>query len=149
MPKKSKKFEELQKQVEEYKNKYLRALADYQNLQKRIEEEKKHIVFETLSKVLRDFLEVFDDIEKAEAFVKDEGLRMIKEKFRKIFLKWNVEELKLEGEEFNPEVAEVVDTVEGEKEGIIKKVYVKGYKLGDKVLRHAKVQVSKKLKVNF
>ena len=141
--KKKEEVEELRKQVEEYKQKYLRALADYRNLLNRLEEEKKAAVFETLSSILRDFLEVFDDIEKAEGFVKDEGLRMIKEKFRKVFLKWNVQELKLEGERFNPELAEVIDTIEGEREGIVKKVYQKGYKLGDKVLRHAKVQVSK------
>ena len=141
-----KKVEELEKEVREMKEKYLRALADYQNLLKRFEEERKAIAFEASSKVIRDFLEVLDDMEKAEGFVKDKGLSLIKEKFKRLLGKWGVEEIEVEGRNFDPEVAEVIDTVEGEKENKVVKVFQKGYKRDGKVLRVAKVQVSKKVK---
>ena len=142
----AKRVEELEKEIEQLKEKYLRALADYQNLLRRFEEEKSAIAFEASSQVIRDFLEVLDDMEKAEEFVKDKGLSLVKEKFKKLLEKWGVEEIEVEGRSFDPEVAEVVDTVEGEEENKVVKVFQKGYKRDGKVIRVAKVQVSKKVK---
>ncbi len=142
----SKKVEELESQVKELKEKYLRALADYQNLLRRLEEEKKTVAFEASSQVIRDFLEILDDMEKAEEFVRDKGLVLVKEKFRKMLEKWGVKEIEVEGKIFDPEVAEVIDTVEGEEENKVVKVFQKGYKRDGKVMRVAKVQVSKKVK---
>ena len=138
-------IQKLKQELEEVKKRYLRALADYQNLQKRVEKEKELIAFEATAKVIKDFLEIFDDLEKAEIFVKDKGLSLIKDKFKKLFKKWGVEEIKIKGEKFDPQLAEVVDTIEGEDNKVVK-VFQKGYKLNGRVLRVAKVQVSKKVK---
>ncbi len=137
-------IKELEAEVKGLKEKYLRALADYQNLSRRLESDRKRFEKEVVARVIEEFLEILDDIDKAEVFVKDKGLALVKDKFKKILKKFNVEEIDIKGKVFDPYLAEVVDTVEGEKENVVTEVFLKGYKIGDKVLRPAKVQVSKR-----
>ncbi len=137
-------IKELEAEVKGLKEKYLRALADYQNLSRRLESDRKRFEEEVVARVIEEFLEILDDIDKAEVFVKDKGLALVKDKFKKILKKFNVEEIDIKGKAFDPYLAEVVDTVEGEKENVVTEVFLKGYKIGDKVLRPAKVQVSKR-----
>lgn len=133
----SKKFEELN-------NKYLRALADYQNLEKQTADWKEDFVRYANSGLIQKLLEVLDDLEKAEEHINDDGLKLIISKFRNILNDEGIEELKLNGSEFNPAEAEVVSTEPGEKSNIVTKTLQKGYKLKDKVIRPAKVIVSAK-----
>jgi molecular chaperone GrpE len=140
----TKQLEEVKKTFEDYKNKYLRALADYQNLEKRVNEEKLKWISKIKGEIFLKFLPILDNLEKAEVFVKDSGLRLIKENFWQLLKSEGVEELKVLGKEFDPQFSEAVEVVNGEKDNMIIEVLKKGYRLNDKVLRPAQVKVSKK-----
>ncbi len=132
------------KEIEEYKNKYLRALADYQNLEKRIidqrDEQRKNIIQELVVKLLP----LLDHMEKAEIFSKDEGLVLAKSQFTKVIKDFGIKEIDVLGKEFNPHQAEVIDIVKGEKDNLVTEVLRKGYCYEDRILRVAQVKVSKK-----
>jgi molecular chaperone GrpE len=136
--------ENCQKEVEEYKSKYLRALADYQNFERRARSEREEVVKESQGRVLLQLLPFLDHLEKAEIFVKDSGLKMIKDQFAQTLKNLGVEEMSLEGQEYDPMVAEAIEVIEGEKDGVIVEVVQKGYSYKGKVLRIAQVKVSKK-----
>jgi molecular chaperone GrpE len=137
-------IEEQKKQIEEYKTKYLRALADYQNLEKRINLEKQELIKMANKNLLLKILPIVDDLEKAEIFVKDDGLKLVKDNFLKFLKNEGVEEIEVLGKEFDPQLAEAVEVVKGEKDNIVVEVLRKGYRLGDKILRVAQVKVAKK-----
>lgn len=125
--------------------KYLRALADYQNLQKQTDLWREEFVQYASSNIIRKLLEILDDLEKAQEHIADEGLKLIVEKLQNILREEGVLELELVGKEYNPAEAEVISTEPGgEKENIISKVLQKGYRLKDKIIRSAKVIVTTK-----
>ena len=133
-------------EAEEYKNKYLRALADYQNLEKRSFNEKrdaeKHITY----RIIERFISVMDDIERAQAFHDDEGLSMVAKQFQSALTDLGVTELNVAGKPFDPYTAEAIEIVDGEKDNMIIDVIRKGYQLGESILRPAQVRVSKAVK---
>lgn len=135
--------EQLKKQLEDYKNRYLRSLADYQNLEKRVLEEKKEFQKTANKNLLLKMITVLDDIDKAEIFVKDNGLVMIKNRFYQILQEEGVKEIEVLGKKFNPHLAEAIEVVEGEKDNVVVEVIRKGYYYFDKILRPAQVKVSK------
>ncbi|MGB9883399.1 MAG: nucleotide exchange factor GrpE [Microgenomates group bacterium] len=140
-----KQLEELKKNAEEFKNKYLRALADYQNLEKRVNEEKKEIISLANKNLILKLLPFLDTLDKAEIFVKDQGLKMAKEQIWQVLKEYGLKELNVLDKPFDPNIAEAVDIVTGEKDNWVVEVLRKGYKLADKILRVAQVKVSKKL----
>lgn len=139
-----KESDETKKQIEEFKHKYLRALADYQNFEKRVQDEKEEVVKNANAHLILKLLPFLDSLDKAEAFVKDEGLKLVKNQFQKSLQEIELEEIQVFGKEFDPYTAEVVDIVEGGKENIVVEVLRKGYQFNGKVLRVAQVKVTKK-----
>lgn len=137
-------IEKLKKEVEEYKNKYLRALADYQNFENRIEQQKEEIKKTGEKQLILKLLPFLDNLDKAEIFIKDQGLKQIKDNFYQILKSDQLKELDVLNKEFDPMTAEAVEMIPGEKENIVVEVVRKGYKFGDKILRVAQVKVSKK-----
>jgi molecular chaperone GrpE len=135
----------LKDQVEEFKNKYLRAIADYQNLEKRVGEERFELMKMANKNLLIKILPFLDNLEKAEVFVKDEGLKISKDHFVQILKDAGLEEIEMMGKDFDPISAEAVQLVPGKEEGKIVEVLQKGYKFEDKIIRVAQVKVSKKL----
>lgn len=129
---------------EDYKEKYLRALADYQNLEKQTQNWKESYSVYAALGVIQKLLEVLDDLEKAQDHLKDEGLQLVINKLKSVLTSEDVEELDLEGKEFNPSEAEVIGTEPGEKDNTIIKMSQKGYKIKNKIIRPAKVIVSVK-----
>ncbi len=136
------KHDENDQKLQELNDKYLRALADYQNLQKQTDSWKEEFVQYANSNLIIKLLAVLDDLEKAQDHIKDEGLGLIVGKLKNVLREEGVEELDLEGKEYNPAEAEVVSTEPSENNNIITKVLQKGYKLKDKIIRPAKVVVS-------
>jgi molecular chaperone GrpE len=134
----------LKKQIEEYKNKYLRALADYQNFEKRVYEDKEEIRVNANRTLIIKLLSFLDSLDKAELFIKDANLKLVKDNFYKLLHGEGLEEIKVYGKEFDPYQAEVVDLIDGEKANIVVEVLRKGYSLNGKVIRVAQVKVSKK-----
>lgn len=136
---------ELKKQADEFKNKYLRAIADYQNLEKRVGEERFELMKMANKNLLIKILPFLDNLEKAELFVKDEGLKISKDHFMQILKEAGLEEIELLGKDFDPVYAEAIDIVEGKEDNKVVEVLQKGYMFGDKIIRVAQVKVSKKL----
>lgn len=128
----------------DWQNKYLRAVADYQNLERRIESAIGDAQESAKRELLLKFLTAFDDIEKAEIFVKDKGLQMVKKQFNDIFTQAGVEEINVLDKEFDPRVAEAVEVVDGKTDNKVIEVLRKGYKMGNTVIRPATVRVSRK-----
>lgn len=137
-------LEEAKKSIEDYKNKYLRALADYQNFEKRVNEEKAKWINKIKGEIFMKFLPIVDNLEKAEVFIKDSGLKLIKENFNQLLKSEGIKEIEVLGKEFDPQFSEAVEVVKGEKDNVIVEVLKKGYRLNDKVLRPAQVKVSKR-----
>jgi len=131
-------------ETEDFKNKYLRALADYQNLEKRVNEEKQLIINQANYGLILRLLPFLDDLGKAQIFIENKDLGLIKEKFYKILKEIGLEEIEILGQEFDPSYAEAVDIVAGEKNNQVVEVLLRGYKLNGKILRIAKVKVSRK-----
>ena len=135
----------LKKQLEECNEKYLRALADYQNFEKRVRDEKIELISSANKQFIMKLLPFLDNLNKAEVFFKDSGLNMIKNDFLEVLKSEGVEEIDIAGKEFDPHIAEAVDISEGEKDNIVLEVLRQGYTLHGKVLRVAQVKVSKKV----
>lgn len=136
--------DDIKKEIEIWKNKYLRALADYQNLDRRNQEETARFRREANKKLLIQFLEVLDDLEKAALFVSDDGLKLIKDKFTKLLERAGVRELDVLNKPFDPETGECIDVVPGADDNIVVEVTRKGYTLYDEVLRVAQIKAGKK-----
>jgi len=128
----------------DYRAKYLRALADYQNYQRRMEEEMNRVSFRAKKELILKFLPFLDGLEKAESFVKDEGLKMVKKEFEKVLKAEGLEEIEILGKEFTPHLAEAVAVAQGDKDGRVVKVLRKGYLWQGEVIRPAQVEVSRK-----
>lgn len=126
-----------------WKNKYLRALADYENLEKRTENQTTDIYKRANKKILLKLIDILDVINQAEVFVKDPGLKLVKDEFEKLLAGEGVKRMELEGKEYDPYVAEVIEMVAGDKPNTVSEVVKNGYTLHDEVLRHAQVKVSK------
>lgn len=135
----------LKGQVEEFKNKYLRALADYQNLEKKVDEERFELIKMANKNLLIKILPFLDNLEKAEVFTKDQGLKISKDHFLQILKEAGLEEINLLGKDYDPNLAEAIDIVPGKEDNKVVEVLRKGYKLSEKVVRIAQVKVSKKI----
>lgn len=149
-PKESKVAQDAEEKTEqkeetcEWKEKYLRALADYQNLDKRIHQElivcRKRVTKDLLVK----FLDILDDIEQGAVFIKDKGLQLVKDKFIKLLTSEGVSEIDMIGKTYDPYTAECVEVIKGEKDSVVVDVLRKGYMLNREVIRPARVKVEKK-----
>ena len=93
---------ELKQQVDEFKNKYLRAIADYQNLEKRVGDERFELMRMANKNLLIEILPFLDNLEKAELFVKDEGLKISKDHFMQILKEAGLQEIEMLNKNFDP-----------------------------------------------
>ena len=130
-------------------DRYLRLMADYDNYRKRSQKEKDNLYGEIRANAVKEFLPVFDNLERAlaaettdEAYRK--GVEMIMAQFNKTLEKLGVTEIKSLGEKFDPQFHNAVMHVEDEEKGEneIVEVFQKGFMLGDKVIRFAMVKVA-------
>ena len=129
-----------QDKIADLENKWKRALADYANLEKRVEKEKEDFVKFFNAVLLVKLLGILDDLEKCQRHSKDQGLALICDRFAKIIKEEGLEEIQALNNDFDPNLMEAVETVEGPK-GKVAEVVLKGYKLNGKILRPAKVKV--------
>ena len=128
---------------------FKRILAEFENFKKRSKKERESLYNSILSDVVESILPILDNLENAEkAETKDEnykqGIELVLKQFNDVLKAKGIEEIEAEGETFDPELHEAVrsvqDETKGEKE--IVEVYRKGYKIGNKVIRHAMVSVA-------
>lgn len=134
----------IEEEKEEYKKNYLRALADYHNLEKRVKAEREETIKNATKDFVNKLLPILDNIEKAEVFVRDKGLEIVKRQLLEILESEGLKEIEVLGKEFDPHVAEAIEVVESNEDDIVLEVFRKGYSLNGKVLRHAQVRVGRK-----
>lgn len=140
---------EFEKKYNDVNEKYMRTLAEYDNYRKRTIKEKESIYPEAKAVVVEKFLPVMDNFERAldSAENKDafyEGIVMLKKQMDDVLTALGVEEIKAVGEVFNPELHNAVMHIDDEAAGenIIVEEFQKGYKIGDRVVRHSMVKVA-------
>ena len=144
-----KRIEELEKQLGDEKDKYLRVAAEYDNFRKRSVNDRLNAVADAQAKVITEILSVIDNFERAmDAECSDEnykkGVEMLFKQYTGILDKLGVTEIAALGEPFDPNIHHAVNQVEDENfgENTVCQVFQKGYKLGDKVIRCAMVVVA-------
>lgn len=126
-------------------NKYLRALADYQNLLKQTAKDREDFIKYALADFLQDILPVYDHLKLSMSGLSAEeaenpwavGVKHVLKQFKDVLEARGVEEIKTVGEKFDHDLMEALDG-QGEK---VKQEIMPGYKLNGKVIRHAKVIV--------
>ena len=129
---------------------YLRLAAEYENYRRRTTEEKTNIYADATAKAIKEILPIGDSIEMALKSVDNapeeykKGLELICNQLKTSLEKLNVETFGEVGEEFNPELHNAVMKIEDDSlgENTIAQVFQTGYKTGDKIIRHAMVQVA-------
>lgn len=154
----NKKIEELENQNAELKDKYMRAMAETENIRKRAAKEKIDIIKRANKDLLLSLLNFMDNFERAIKAGENnpdiqnseyyKGIELIHKQFIDFIHDNGVEEIECLGGEFDPNMHEALTMVEipdCENEKIVE-VYAKGYKLNDELLRTAKVIVGKPIK---
>ena len=142
--------EKLEKEIADTKESYMRILAEYDNFRKRTQKEKEAAYNDSKASTLTLLLPVIDNFDRAidnktddiEAYRK--GIEMTYNQLKDILNKADVVAFGEIGEEFNPEIHNAVMTIENPDlpENSIAAVFEKGYKMGDRVLRFASVQIT-------
>lgn len=143
-------LEATKKEVEQYKDKYLRAVAEFDNYRKRTLKEKAELLLNGSEKTVCAFLPILDDFERAIADKTEdvnaikEGMQIIFNKFNKTLESLGVKKIETEGKDFDVDFHEAVAMVPGmgdDKKGKVIDCVQTGFQLNDKVIRHAKVAV--------
>ena len=145
-------LEKAQEQIDELKDKYLRSVAEFDNYRKRTLKEKAELILNGSEKAVGAVLPILDDMERAIAngektndpLVLREGISLIYAKFQKVLESLGVKEIETADADFDTDVHEAIAMVPGmgdDKKGKVLDCVQKGYKLNEKVIRHAKVAV--------
>ncbi len=150
--KKVNKKEELEKalaEAEESTRKWYAVTAEYENYRRRTQNQAALRYQEGRNDVIASLFPIGDNLERALTACTDEntkqGLDMVLKAFKKVLDGEGVEEIDPTGAPFNADTMEAIMAMpcaDGEEAGIVKQVYVKGYKKGEKVLRYAQVIVT-------
>lgn len=142
-------IEQLNAKLLEANDKLLRTVAEYDNFRKRSVKEKEAIYSDSKSDIIGKLLPVIDNFERAAVAQSDyesykKGIEITVKQLLDVFSSLGVEAFGEKGEEFDPNIHNGVMHIEDENlgEGVIADVYAKGYKMGDRVIRHATVIVA-------
>ncbi len=132
-----------QERIAELEDKNLRMMAEFDNFRRRTNKEKLELMETAGERIFTQMLPLVDDFERAVAATQDEGVKLIYQKFLSFLDKNDVHPIQTEDADFNTDEHEAVTTFAAgeEKKGKVIDCTQKGYKLGDKVIRFAKVVV--------
>ena len=147
-----KQLAEAMEKNEELQDRYLRQAAEFDNYRKRTMKEKADLIKSAAEKLMVAELPVVDDMDRAldnmqkgmDAEACIEGFRLIAQKFKNILTQNGLEKIETEGQDFDTDYHEAIALIPApteELKGKILDCVQQGYKLGDKVIRHAKVAV--------
>lgn len=135
---------DLQKKLDEMTSAYKRALADYQNLVKRTEAEKKDFVQFAVKMFLEKLLSVVDDLGAAQAHLKDKGLELTLKKLEDLLKNEGLTRIETIGKDYDINTMEALQLVPGKDDNKVVSEHRAGYMMHGSVLRPAQVSVSKK-----
>ena len=138
------------KQLESVKDQFVRLTAEYDNYRKRTAKEKDSLYQDAKADTIREFLAVYDNLERAVSTEGDEdsphkkGLEMIFHQYQEILKKLGVTEIEAQGAPFDPEKHNAVMHIEDDAygEGVVVEEFEKGFCIGDRVLRYSVVKVA-------
>ena len=147
---KEEKIKALEADAEAQKEKYMRLAAEYDNYRKRTANEKLALYDDATAKAVKELLPVADSVRMALENLKDadpeivKGIELISNQLDKSFEKLKVESCGKVGDDFDPNLHNAIGMVDNEElgSGKIAAVFQTGFKLGDKIIRHAMVQVT-------
>ena len=145
-------LEVAQEEIEQLRDKYLRSVAEFDNYRKRTTKEKAELILNGGANAIKAILPVLDDMERAienggktdDPEVLREGMELIYQKFQKALEGLGVKKIETEDVDFDVDIHEAIAMVPGmgdDKKGKVIDCLQQGYKLNDKVIRHAKVAV--------
>ncbi len=142
--------EKLSTELAALKDSHLRTLAEYDNYRKRSQREKEATYGDAKANTLKLILPAIDNLERALENTSDDvevyrkGVEMTVTQLREILKNMEVESFGQVGDEFDPNIHSAVMTVESDElpENCVAAVFEKGYKMGDRILRFATVQVT-------
>jgi molecular chaperone GrpE len=143
----------VQEELKEYKEKYLRLLAEMENMRKRMQKEKQENARFAVENVVNEILGPIDNLENALQYTQNlsdelrnwaQGFQMILSQFKDVLSNHGISEFQSLGKQFDPQWHFAIETEEtSEKpEGTILKEYVKGYRNSERAIRHARVKVA-------
>ena len=139
---------DLEKKLAELDDRYKRVLAEYQNFRTRSQKEKDSLYFDSVASTVAGFLPVIDTLERAMGQEADEGfkksLELIIKQYDECLERFGVKPFAERGDAFDPNIHNAVMHVEDDSlEGnVVAEVLLKGYMLGERVVRHAMVKVA-------
>ena len=139
---------EKQTALDELNDKYMRMAAEYDNFRKRSVKEREGVYTEAYGDAISKVLPIIDNMERAAVYTDAEkvaeGVAMTLKSFSDILEKMGITSFGEAGDAFDPELHNAVMHVEDESlgESVVKEVFQKGYKKGDKVIRYAMVIVA-------
>lgn len=141
--------QKLQEDLDNTTDRLKRLMAEFDNYKKRASKEREQLYNSLVADIMMAFLPVMDNLEKAiNTNTGDEGykqgMELVAKQFKDVLKSFGLEEIKTEGEIFNPSLHEAVSSIQDEtkKSQEIIEEFRKGYKMGDKVIRHAMVVVN-------
>ena len=142
-------LQEKQLELDDLNDRYKRIMAEFENFKKRSQKEKENLYNSVLGDIIIGMLPIMDNLDGAVSTeCKDEkykqGVELVQKQFKVFLQKHNVEEIKTEGETFDPSLHEAISMVQNpdkQSQEIVQE-YRKGYKLGNKVIRHSMVVVN-------
>ncbi|MCU0449137.1 MAG: nucleotide exchange factor GrpE [Bernardetiaceae bacterium] len=146
-------IEKLKSQINETKDKYLRLFADFENYRRRVAKEKLEFFTTANEDLIKALLPVLDDFERAQKSFEQggtdleaikQGVALIYNKLYRVLEQKGVKPVEAAGETFNPDLHEAITQFPApsdELKGKVMDVVEKGYFLGEKVIRYAKVVV--------
>lgn len=137
-------IEKIKQEGELWKNKYLRALADYQNLEKRTISERSEKIKYAAVNFITKLLSAVDTLEVAEKSVNDKGLTIGMNQLRDIITSEGVKKIDVVGKKFDPFTMECTEIVESDQDEVVTEEVRAGYMMDDKLIRAARVKVAKK-----
>ena len=152
-------YQKFLQEARDYKDKYVRLLAEFENVRKRTERERQEFVKYANEELLEQFLGILDDLERSveaaktkhqdyDAFLK--GIELVMARVYELLRKHHIKPINAAGKKFDPHFHEPLMQEETDKaaEGTVIEEFQKGYMLNDKVIRTSKVKVAKAKNTN-
>lgn len=147
-------LEKLRAELEEMKDKYLRKVAEFENVKRRHAKERLELIQTAGKEVITDLLDVLDDCDRAQKQLETsddpneikEGVMLVFNKLRSILQAKGLKAMETRNQEFNPDLHEAITEIPAPAPELKNKIVdevMKGYYLNDKIIRYAKVVVGK------
>ena len=136
------KITELEAKIAQLADNLSRSLADYSNLERRIESQRQLFVTLATTSIITKMVDVLDDLRLVKNHIKDQGLQMTFDKFLTVLKGEGLTEIETDGKDFDPQFMDCIQVVDGPQDKVVE-VKKPGYLLNDHVIRPSQVSVGR------